>query len=80
MYLSAFDLALEQPSSVNADVRIVSSGIDTYALDPPGKPRLSSGVYAECGRRLAFAAQRLVLPPRRAHSMPPHLGESVRTF
>jgi acetoin utilization deacetylase AcuC-like enzyme len=78
-YLGALDAALERLASFDAELTIVSLGIDTYALDPLGDFRLSADVYAECGRRVAGAAKRVVVLQEGGYYLP-QLGDNVRRF
>lgn len=78
-YLSALDVALERLATFNAELTIVSLGMDTYALDPLGDFRLSTAVYAECGRRLALATRRLVILQEGGYYLA-DLGANVRAF
>jgi acetoin utilization deacetylase AcuC-like enzyme len=78
-YLGTLDLALERLVRFRAQVTVISLGVDTYALDPLGDFRLSTAVYAECGRRVALAARRLVVLQEGGYYLP-DLGANVRTF
>jgi acetoin utilization deacetylase AcuC-like enzyme len=78
-YLSPLDMALERLARFDAELTIVSRGIDTYALDPLGDFRLSADVYGECGRRVAWAADRIVVLQEGGYYLP-DLGDNVRRF
>ncbi len=78
-YLSALHAALDRLAGFNAELTVVSLGMDTYALDPLGDFELTADVYAECGRRVAEAARRLVVLQEGGYYLP-HLGDNVRRF
>jgi acetoin utilization deacetylase AcuC-like enzyme len=79
LYLSALDDALEALIRFAPALTIVSLGLDTYAQDPLGDFSLSTPVYAECGRRAASAANRLVVLQEGGYYLP-RLGENVRQW
>ena len=78
-YLATLDRALEALGAFAPAVTIVSLGIDTYGQDPLGDFSLTTPVYAECGRRVAEAANRLVVLQEGGYYLP-HLGENVRQW
>jgi acetoin utilization deacetylase AcuC-like enzyme len=78
-YLATLDDALEVIHTCAPEITVVSLGMDTYAHDPLGDFALTTTVYAECGRRIAADAQKLVVLQEGGYYLP-HLGENVRQF
>lgn len=78
-YLKRLESALEALVRFRAGVTIVSLGIDTYVHDPLGDFALTTRVYAECARRIAAVAPRLVVLQEGGYYLP-DLGENVRQF
>jgi acetoin utilization deacetylase AcuC-like enzyme len=78
-YLSALDQALSVLIRFAPAITIVSLGMDTYGQDPLGDFSLTTPVYAECGRRTAMAAGRLIVLQEGGYYLP-HLGENVRQW
>jgi acetoin utilization deacetylase AcuC-like enzyme len=58
---------------------VVSLGMDTYREDPLGDFALTTRVYAECGRRVAAAAGRVIVLQEGGYHLAT-LGENVRQF
>jgi acetoin utilization deacetylase AcuC-like enzyme len=78
-YVQVLDSALETVVRFRPGVTIVSLGIDTYEHDPLGDFELTTPVYAECARRIAAVAPRLVVLQEGGYFLP-DLGENVRQF
>jgi acetoin utilization deacetylase AcuC-like enzyme len=78
-YLAALDEALEALVAFRPATTVVSLGIDTYGQDPLGDFSLTTPVYHEAGRRVAAAAERLVILQEGGYYLP-HLGENVRQW
>jgi acetoin utilization deacetylase AcuC-like enzyme len=78
-YLAALDQALDAVIQYRPSVTIVSLGIDTYVHDPLGDFALTTAVYAECGKRVAAAAPRLIVLQEGGYYLP-DLGTNVREF
>jgi acetoin utilization deacetylase AcuC-like enzyme len=79
LYLDAVEPAREALAHFAPELTIVSLGVDTYGRDPLSDFQLTTPVYAECGRRLAAAARRLVVLQEGGYYLP-DLGENVRQF
>jgi acetoin utilization deacetylase AcuC-like enzyme len=60
-YLRDLDRALEWIGSRPGSIVVVSLGFDTYEKDPIGDLALTTGGYAEIGRRVAALGRRLVV-------------------
>jgi acetoin utilization deacetylase AcuC-like enzyme len=78
-YLTMLDRALERLEQFAPTFTVVSLGIDTYARDPLGDFSLTTLVYAECGRRVAQQADRLVVLQEGGYYLP-DLGENVHQW
>jgi acetoin utilization deacetylase AcuC-like enzyme len=78
-YLSALDLALQALTRFAPGLTLVSLGIDTYVHDPLGDFTLTTPVYRECGRRVAAAADHVIVLQEGGYYLP-DLGDNVREF
>jgi acetoin utilization deacetylase AcuC-like enzyme len=78
-YLAALEDGLHTVARFRPSVTVVSLGMDTYCHDPLGDFSMTTRVYAECGRRVAQASQRLVILQEGGYYLP-DLGENVRQF
>ncbi|MBV9134714.1 MAG: histone deacetylase family protein [Chloroflexi bacterium] len=78
-YLNTLDLGLDALTRYAPSVTVVSLGMDTYVHDPLGDFALTTPVYAECARRIAAIASKLVVLQEGGYYLP-DLGENVRQF
>jgi acetoin utilization deacetylase AcuC-like enzyme len=78
-YLSVLEGAMEDITRFAPEVTVVSLGLDSYRKDPLGDFALTNAVYAECGRLIREASDRVVVLQEGGYYLP-ELGDNVRQF
>ena len=78
-YLAALDRGLARVADSPGSIVVVSLGFDTYARDPIGDFALTTGVYAEVGRRVAALGRQLVILQEGGYHLP-SLGDNATAW